>query len=193
MEKYLTEEEVSRLLSAPLDNTQKLLIQMGLETGMRVSEISGILARNINGNFIKIYDYKKNDWRTVVISDELARSLKTYVSTTVGNHRGPRKLFGITERTINNWLKEMFAQAQLPAGKAHWHTFRHTFVRRCQHLGYDASFAVAQTGDSPETILRYYGVPSLDDRLKELKSKPLYRNRDSSDFEVKGGTSDGND
>lgn len=174
MEKYLTEDEINILLSVPLEKRKSLLIHIGLDTGMRVSEVVGMLVRNVNGNFIKIYDYKKNDWRMVVISDKLADELDEYIASITKGKRKPKKMYNVTERTINNWLKQIFLTAKLPPEKAHWHTFRHTFVRRCQHLGLDPSFAVAQTGDSPETILKYYGKPSLDDRLKTLRETPLY-------------------
>lgn len=186
MEKYLTEKEINILLSEPMENKKKILIQLGLESGARVSEIVGILARNVDGNFIKLYDYKKNDWRAIVISDNLRDKIIDYLSNTTAPKRGPRKMYPVSEKTINNWLKDIFNNAGLPSSKAHWHTFRHTFVSRCRLLGYDIAYAVAQTGDSPATILRYYGTPTLDERLNIIREKPILGGLDGMDRDKTG-------
>ena len=49
-----------------------------------------------------------------------------------------------------------------------WHVLRHSYIKHVLSEMKDRGLqiAVAQTGDTPETILRHYGIPSLDERLE---------------------------
>ena len=64
---YLTNDEVQRLLVSIDKKADKVLIQLGLVIGCRVSEIVTIDLKNIQPDRIKIWDEKKNLFRDVVI------------------------------------------------------------------------------------------------------------------------------
>ncbi len=176
MEKYLTTDELKRLNSALPENRKGLIIQLGLELGCRVSEITHLRVKLIRERVVEIYDEKKNCYRDCVISEMTATALHRFVE----KHRARRGyshekqlVFYECERTVNNWLKEIFAVAKIPLEKAHWHTLRHTFIRRAMPK-WGIKAVEQQTGDSATTLLKYYSELTTDDRLKLIDSAPIY-------------------
>jgi len=171
--KYLTTDEVERVLVCTTDPTDKLLIQMGLSLGCRVSEIVNIKLINIDGRVIQIYDEKKDEPRQCVIDSDTQAVLDVYLKEHYVHRRGVRKdmalLFDFSEKTANRKIKAAFARAKVSKDVPwRWHSVRHTYVRRVLDQMQDRGiqFICEQTGDTPQTILTYYGVPSIDDRLK---------------------------
>jgi len=171
--KYLTSAEVERLLVRFAPKCDKLLIQMGLTLGCRVSEITSLRLRNIKGRLIKVWDEKKDEYRQCVIDTSTEAMLEDYLETDYsvpsGMTREHQRLFYISNKTANRRVKEAFQEIGVPEDVPHrWHTLRHTYVRltldRMKDRG--IQFVCEQTGDSPETILKVYGVPSLEDRLE---------------------------
>lgn len=173
MRTYLTEDEIGRVLVTGSQFADRLLVQMGLSMGCRVSEITSLLVRNIKGQEIKIWDEKKDDYRTVFIDSRTSADVGIYLldhyEAPVGVRKRDRRLFYVSDRTINRRVKAMFKAAEIPEDVPYrWHTLRHTYVRRMFSLLQDNAlqFICEQTGDSPATILGYYGIPSFDERRK---------------------------
>lgn len=171
--KYLTQEETDRLLVRNGTKTDKLLIQLGLTLGCRVSEITSIRLKNIKGRQIKIWDEKKNEYRICVIDSKTQKLIKDYLAyeykVPSGHKREYQKLFYFSNKTANRKIKAAFEDVGIPNEVPHrWHTLRHTYVRlTLDRMGSRGiQFVCEQTGDSPGTILGIYGIPSLDDRLK---------------------------
>lgn len=171
--KYLTEDEVERLLVRTSGPTDKLLIQLGLSLGCRVSEIVSLRILNINGQVIRIWDEKKDEDRIVVTDAATAEAIQVYLRDYYLAPHGLRRefqvLFPFTAKTVNRIVKRAFGAAEVSKGVPwRWHTLRHTYIRRTLDLTKDRGLqhVIEQTGDSPATILRIYGVPSLEDRLK---------------------------
>lgn len=54
-----------------------------------------------------------------------------------------------------------------------FHWLRHTFIRRSKMAGRDIKVVQQNTGDTIETILKYYRDLSIEDRVKEMEEKPL--------------------
>jgi len=181
--KYLTEDEVQRLLVRDADPTDRLLVQLGLSLGCRVSEITSLKIKWINGQVIKIWDEKKNENRHCVIdkdtSDLLQDYLRDHWKVPQGYTRERQRLFYFSDRTANRKIKRAFQVAGVDASSVPWrfHTLRHTYVRRMLDRLKDRSiqFICQQTGNSPMTILGYYGVPSIDERLKVADDYPVIR------------------
>jgi len=175
--KYLTHDETKRLLVTDLGSTDNLFIQIGVMTGCRVSEITNLLIRNIMGQFIKIWDEKKDEYRLVVIDTATMGDIYAYLELDYKPLRGvkvkDRKLFNFSNRTANRKIKKAFCKIEIPEDVPYrWHTLRHTFVRlSLDRMGARGiQFVCAQTGDSAQTILAIYGIPSLDSRCKEIES-----------------------
>ena len=173
--KYLTKEEVQRLLvyEAPMED--RLLIQLGLSLGCRVSEIISIRLKRIRGQVIKIWDEKKDEFRYCVIDivtfEFLQEYLRSHYSVPQGFKREHQRIFYFGARTANRRLKKAFLDVDIPKDDVvpwRWHTLRHTYIRRMLDSMKDRGiqFICEQTGDSPATILGHYAIPSIDERVE---------------------------
>ena len=181
---YLTVDEVQNLLVRDASIEDKLLVQLGLSLGCRVSEIVSIRLKWINNQVIKIWDEKKDDFRHCVIDCDTASLLQEYLQNHYrvphGYKREHQRVFYFSAKTANRRLKRAFMEVGIPSGDVvpwRWHTLRHTYVRRMLDRLQDRGiqFIVEQTGDTPATILTYYGVPSIDERLKVADNFPVVR------------------
>jgi len=176
--RYLTAEEIEKLLSSIEDMEDFTLIQFALETGVRRSELTTIETKDIDfeQQSAPIYDEKKDEYRRIVFPKQVAAQVKRYL-----NARQVRSklLFPFTIRTVNNKVKRWATKAGVrldPKTKeskvsAHW--FRHTYIRRSQMAGRDMKVVQQNTGDTEQTILKYYRELTIEDRVKETEEKPL--------------------
>jgi integrase len=172
--KYLTKDEVQRLIVSIDNKRDLLLVQLGLVIGCRVSEIVTIDIKNIEPDRIKIWDEKKNVFRDVVIDSATREMLNRYLED--GWEPKPHvkhRLFYFSTKTANRILKRYCEKAGIPKEKAHWHTLRHTHIMDCLDSNVPINYIVEQTGDSPTTIINIYGRPSIDARLRMIEH---YRN-----------------
>lgn len=171
---YLTRDEMDSLLVRDSSPTDRLLIQLGLSLGCRVSEIVSLKVRNIRGRIMKIFDVKKNMYRECVIDSDTEALLKDYLENhyTIprGHRREIQRLFYFSERTANRKVQKAFQEVGITKDiiRPRWHVLRHSYIKHVLSEMKDRGLqiAVAQTGDTPETILRHYGIPSLDERLE---------------------------
>ncbi len=177
--KYLTPDEVDRLLVRISDPTDKILIQLGLALGCRVSEILSIKLVSISGKVIEVWDEKKDEYRHGVIDSGTAEALNDYLKTHYRAPTGVRKdfqtIFHISGKTANRRIKKWFEVAEVSRDVPwRWHTLRHTYIRRMLDAMKDRSiqFICEQTGDSPATILGYYAIPSIEERLQVAEDYP---------------------
>lgn len=173
--KSLTLEEIRRLLVRIDDEEDKLLIQLGLVLGCRVSEIVNIPIKAIANERIRLWDEKKNLFREGVIDQETAGMISHYLA-----HRWkpqphvPHRLFYFGTRTANRKLQHWCEEVEIPREKAHFHTLRHTYVVQSLDAGVPINHVCEQTGDSPQTIVLVYGKPSIDARQQMMESKGRY-------------------
>jgi integrase len=173
--KYLTKDEIRRLLVCIDNKRDKLLIQLGLVMGCRVSEIVNIRLKNVETDRIKIWDEKKNRFREVVIDRETKTFLDEYLKTYWKPKKHyPHTLFYFTSKTANRILKRWCGVARIPTEKAHWHTLRHTYVIQSLDVGVPLNHICEQTGDSANTVIRVYGRPSIDSRRKTMEKIGVY-------------------
>lgn len=168
--KYLTQDEINVLLVRDFGRDDNIIIQIGLSTGIRASEMVNILVRNVSLDNIKIWDEKKDIFRIVTIDVGLGATLRSYIDAHYRAKRGVikrhQKLFNFTTKTLNRKVAKWFGESNISA-PARWHTFRHTYIRTMLDIGGERAiqFICLQTGDSPVTILKYYAVPSFDARV----------------------------
>jgi len=179
-QKYLFEDEIKKLFDVIDDIEVKALIEFGLETGLRASDITGIQTSNIDYDhqYIKVWDEKKDAWRNIVFPKSTGNLIKMYLKARKKN--GPI-LFPYSEKTLQRRLQDYCRQAGIRKVKKKtgtavgWHWLRHTFIRRSQMFGRDIKLVQQNTGDTIETILKYYRDLSIEDRVKELEAKPIYK------------------
>lgn len=187
-DKYFNEEEVRRLLSSITVLEDKALVSFGIDTGLRVSEVVGVITSNLNFDDCTVlaYDHKKDEWRNVVFTRPVGNLLQMYLNER--DTKDPR-LFPFSwktaERRPKRWcmaagIKVSDGSRQVngkvvPEGETYatWHYCRGTFMRMSRRVGRDMKAVQQNTGDSIRTILEYYGDLSLEDRAKEMAEKPI--------------------
>lgn len=174
-DKYLTKDEISRLL-VPTDNRRdKLLIQLGLSLGCRVSEIVNIRLKHIVSDRIRIWDEKKDEYRDCVIDKGTRKLMDDYLANAWEPKKHfPHRLFYFSTKTANRIFKRRCFETKTPHEKAHFHTLRHTYIIQSLDAGVPINHIVEQTGNTITTILQHYGTPSIDSRNAMMNDRGVY-------------------
>ena len=129
------------------------LIRLGLSVGLRVSEVVSIRTSEIDFDqgIIKIWDKKKDKWRLVMPTLEAMGAIKKYLNTL---RREPQYLFPFSAKTVERVIQRYSKKAL--GFVISWHSLRTTYVSRSVELEQSPAVVMANTGDSPATILKYY-------------------------------------
>jgi len=149
----LTEAQIRILLSAIENIRDDALIRLGLSVGLRVSEVVSIRTSEIDfeRGLIKIWDEKKDKWRAIMPTMETMGTLKKYLNALP---KPPQYLFPMAPKTVERIIQGYSKRA---LGFAiSWHSLRTTYVSRSVELEQSPVVVMANTGDSPATILKYY-------------------------------------
>ena len=129
----------------------------------------------LNGSGIQVWDEKKNIFRECVVDTETKDAIDTYLKADwEAKPHYPNKLFYFSAKTANRIIKKWFKAADISPEKAHWHTLRHTYVTQSLDRDIPLGCICEQTGDSPNTVIRVYGRPSIDKRREMAESKGKY-------------------
>jgi len=141
---------------------RRLMFRMGLELGPRVSEIIGIRWEDLDAqrHIVTVWDEKKDMHRYCVMPTGLWKELAEYGGTI---DKREKRLFPITDKTANRWLKEL-AEAAGIQRRVWWHMMRHTHVVQSRRAGRDWDWISQQTGDSVATLIKWYSKLSIEDR-----------------------------
>jgi len=178
---YLQPNEIKKLVDT-IDNLEdKTLIVTGIETGMRVSEVTqGFKIEMINwgDGSAKIFDEKKDIYRDIAIPKNALNLLKMYLNT---KKRKKGDVFPFGYKTANRklmyWIKKAEIQKYKNGDPVNftWHKLRHTFVRLSAQAHRDPQAIAQQTGDKLTTVLKIYGTWETSAMSKHFDEKPLIR------------------
>ncbi len=166
----LTEAQIRELLNA-IDNIRDdALIRLGLSVGLRVSEVVGIRTSEIDFDrgLIKIWDEKKDRWRHIMPTLETMSAIRKYLNSL---HRLPKSLFPISAKTVERIIQRYSKDAL--GFVISWHSLRTTYVSRSVELEQSPAVVLANTGDSPATILKYYTKLPEAVLRRFVESKPV--------------------
>ena len=166
----LTEAQIRVLLSSLENIRDDALIRLGLSVGLRVSEVVGIRTSEIefDRGLVRIWDEKKNQWRLVMPTLETIGAIRKYLNS-LPQHS--RYLFPISAKTVERIIQGYSRQAL--GFVISWHSLRTTYVSRSVELEQSPAVVMANTGDSPATILKYYTkLPEVVLR-RFVESKPV--------------------
>jgi integrase len=178
---YLQPNEIKKLVDVIDTIEDKALIVTGIETGMRVSEITeGFKIEMINWDdgTAKIYDEKKDVYRDIAIPGTAKNLLKMYLNA---EKREKGSVFLFTYKTANRKLRYWIGKAGIQKfvkGKPvnfTWHKLRHTFVRLSAQAHRDPMAVAQQTGDRLSTVLRIYGTWEISAMSQHFDEKPLIK------------------
>ena len=149
----LTEAQIRLLLSSIENIRDDALIRLGLSVGLRVSEVVSIRTSEVDFDrgLIKIWDEKKDKWRHIMPTTEAMGAIKKYLNSLP---RQPQYLFPFSFRTVERIIQGYSKKAL--GFTISWHSVRTTYVSRSVELEQSPAVVMANTGDSPATILKYY-------------------------------------
>ncbi len=155
--KFLTEDDVRKLLDAPDPSTprglrNRALFELLYACGLRVSELTGLLVENLRlqDGFVLVKG-KRSKERVVPIADESAGWVRRYLDQIRPEVRGAaacRTVFvgsrgrPLTRQTVFNALKSAAIAAGLPAAAVSPHVLRHAFATHL--VDHDADLRAVQ-------------------------------------------------
>ena len=188
-DKYLTAEELSSLRRVCEDNAiiaisrgnqsgvrDRLIIEMALGTGLRVSELCSLRIENINlkrgQNSLLVKNGKGNKDRLVAFSSNLKNLIGDYL-----NYRSSESPFlfpsergdKMTRHGISKVFKKLALKASLPS---HFsiHSLRHTYATNLYKAsGYNLRLVQKQLGHSSITTTSVYSDVISDDLEKAVE------------------------
>lgn len=180
---YLQPNEIKKRLDK-IDNIEdKALITCGIETGMRVSEVTNgfkIEMLNKSDGTAKIYDEKKDLYRDIAIPKNALNLLKMYLNA-VKRKKG--SVFPFCYKTANRklmyWIEKAGIQKYAKGKLVNftWHKLRHTFVRLSAQVNRDLMAVAQQRGDRLSTVLKIYGPLGDKCLSRHFDEKPLIKGR----------------
>ncbi len=117
-----------------------LIIQILAHSGIRVSELEFFTVENLKSNYFEVYNKGKE--RTIILTNELRRSLINYCKKENINSgyifkspKNPTKMISIS--TIWRRLKKIARAAKINPQKIHAHSWRHLFAKNAKKAGVD--------------------------------------------------------
>ena len=168
----LKRDEVEILLNGVEDFQDHAFLVLGFYSGMRISEIIRMedISLNEPEGRIHIWDEKKNLYRDVYIPGIVFSILKRYINS-IKSRKDPR-LFPFSkktgERKIQYWTRKILGKTKS------WHAVRHTYISLSRELELPMEIVIANTGDAPATILKYYSKPSPQFIRKVIEERKLF-------------------
>ncbi len=154
--RWLTDAEISRIISAAPNEFWQDLLVTALETGLRGGEICRLAPADIDlaGGLITIHGTKNYQVRHVPISHRLLPVLQRRLAT------GGERLFPINLDYLVHQVKEISKAAGLPDVTAH--VFRHTYASRLISGGLDLRTVQGLLGHQSITTTMIYAHLSPD-------------------------------
>lgn len=193
---FMEDEELSRLLEAPLKNGQdrvhfrdKAILELLFSTGLRVSELAKLKIENIN---LKRDEFsvrgKGGKVRVVFISDQAKYWVKQYLDSRTDTSpflfiahdraqtaRDEKTVAPITSRSIERMV-EKYGKAAGIMKKITPHTLRHSYATDLLRNGADIRSVQSMLGHSSITTTQIY-THITDQGLKEVYKKFHSKNK----------------
>lgn len=130
--KYLTREEVVKLLGACGRPRDHLMLRVLWETGVRVSELLSLTPDSIdwNAQVLGVRTLKRRDHvRTIPLRPSLLGDLARHIAGS--GIAGDRRLFPVTRQRMHQIVARAARMAGLPEDRSHPHALRHGFAIAC--------------------------------------------------------------
>lgn len=177
--RVFTKKEIEKLKSAA-DKRTRLGIMIAHERGLRKTEFLSLEIKNIEGRRLKVWSFKNKKWRTVFISENLAKEIKSYIKYT-----SPKKyLFEAKNRKGEHIpmhgqsFDRGWTAAKIKAGikgateplRARVHDLRHTCATNMAESGMPTSIACAIL-DMTLPIFEKTYVHITEEKIKEWSQR----------------------
>lgn len=176
--KFLTEDEVRKVIDAPLDNSllslrNKAILEMLYSTGARISEIVSLKKENVDliSGIVKVRGKGKKE-RLLPLGEPAIASIKDYLDKRVDNSvsfllnkRGGQ----LTDRGVRDILERHIRKAAITL-KVSPHIFRHSFATHLLNRGADLRSVQELLGHSSIATTQVYTHLTIDS-LKKVYEK----------------------
>ena len=172
---FYTASEISKVLNKASE-TERLMIKIMFETGMRIAELAQLKIENFDGNRINFVG-KGQKWREVYISNDTLKILQKYLKKhhiyngyiwCVVNGAKTKNGQPPTVNTIRIRLQEVFLRAGFDG--FYPHALRHSFATNLQKKGASLSEIKEMMGHSSIATTERY-LHGFDGKLEELFKK----------------------
>ena len=163
--KFITYDELNKLLENAENYRDKLIIKFLFYTGVRVSELTKIKKNDIifEEGFVKVYG-KGGKERIVPIPKELLNELKDYV-----NKINTENIFPLSSRQVERIIKYIAKNAGI-SKKVTPHVLRHSLATTLLSKGVDIRYIQEILGHSSLNITQIY-THVVPNQLKEIYNK----------------------
>jgi integrase/recombinase XerD len=163
--KYLTREEVHRVLSYVKRARDWMIIDFLWNTGVRVSELNQVRLSDINSyaGVVKVRSLKKRREieRSVPVPKDFINRVEKYAQEA---KIGPvDRLFPLSRRDIYYLVSKYCKKAGLDSKRRHPHVFRHSFAINCVLQGISGSVLAEWLGhEGLATVMIYARAMAKD-------------------------------
>ena len=163
--KFITYDELNKLLENAENYRDKLVIKFLFYTGVRVSELIKIKKNDIifEEGFVKVYG-KGGKERIVPIPKELLNELKNYI-----NKINTENIFPLSSRQVERIIKNIAKNAGI-SKKVTPHVLRHSLATTLLSKGVDIRYIQEILGHSSLNITQIY-THVVPNQLKEIYNK----------------------
>jgi integrase/recombinase XerD len=163
--KFITYDELNKLLENTNNYRDKLIIKFLFYTGVRVSELVKIKKNDIifEEGFVKVYG-KGGKERIVPIPKELLNELKDYI-----NKINTENIFPLSSRQVERIIKNVAKKAGINK-KVTPHVLRHSLATTLLSKGVDIRYIQEILGHSSLNITQIY-THVVPNQLKEIYNK----------------------
>jgi integrase/recombinase XerD len=163
--KFITYDELNKLLENAENYRDKLIIKFLFYTGVRVSELIKIKKNDIifEEGFVKVYG-KGGKERIVPIPKELLNELKDYI-----NKINTENIFPLSSRQVERIIKNIAKKAGINK-KVTPHVLRHSLATTLLSKGVDIRYIQEILGHSSLNITQIY-THVVPNQLKEIYNK----------------------
>jgi integrase/recombinase XerD len=163
--KFITYDELNKLLENAENYRDKLIIKFLFYTGVRVSELIKIKKNDIifEEGFVKVYG-KGGKERIVPIPKELLNELKDYI-----NKINTENIFPLSSRQVERIIKNVAEKAGINK-KVTPHVLRHSLATTLLSKGVDIRYIQEILGHSSLNITQIY-THVVPNQLKEIYNK----------------------
>ena len=163
--KFITYDELNKLLENAENYRDKLIIKFLFYTGVRVSELTKIKKNDIifEDGFVKVYG-KGGKERIVPIPKELLNELKDYI-----NKINTENIFPLSSRQVERIIKYIAKKAGI-SKKVTPHVLRHSLATTLLSKGVDIRYIQEILGHSSLNITQIY-THVVPNQLKEIYNK----------------------
>lgn len=165
---YVEDDDIAKLLVAVRNKRSHkgtvrrdlLLIELGLKTGMRESELADLAVGDVHDDFVVVKKGKGEKDRMIPMPSAIAERLKEFVT---GRDRD-ESVFGLTGPSIGNKISIFARKAGVP--HIHAHSLRHKYATDLLEGGADIRAVQELLGHADlSTTQRYVAI--TDTRLKD--------------------------